>query len=153
MFDHTSWICPACSVGIRVPKSRPTSSYLSPRHFMAASTMSGSRPTILLGLFGSRYMIGGGVGSSPTLSVLPASPGYLVVTFSGSHAACAGRAAPSPSAATTAPPMYLIPEPPCLTRSRALQFRALRARFAPLAQQVPAAPGLAQELPVAGDHL
>src|SRR5216683_1098201 len=72
LVDQISWICPAWRVGTSVPKSRPTSSYLSPRHFMAASIMSGSCPMILLGLFGSRYMIGGRVGSSPTLSVLPA---------------------------------------------------------------------------------
>src|SRR5437899_9710637 len=64
MFDQMSWICSACNVGTSVPKSRATSSYLSPRHFMAASTMSGSWPTILLGSFGSRYMTGGRVGRS-----------------------------------------------------------------------------------------
>src|SRR5215467_7641118 len=121
MFDQMSWICPACNVGISVPKSSPTSSYLSPRHFMAASTMSGSWPMILLGLFGSRYMIGGSVGSSPTLRVFPDNPGYLVATLSGSHAACAGGDAPRAriadtiNATTTAPPVYLIPEPPFLT--------------------------------------
>src|SRR5690242_21165666 len=114
MFDHTSWIWLACSVGIRVPKSRPSSSYLSPRHFMAASTMSGSWPMILLGLFGSRYMIGGSVGSSPTFSVLPANPGYLVPTLSGSQAACAEPAVPRPTVAATAaasnaPAQYLMP--------------------------------------------
>jgi len=140
-FDQTSWICPACSVGISVPKSSPTSSYLSPRHFIAASIMSGSWPTILLGLFGSRYMTGGSVGSRPTLRVFPASPGYLVATLSGSHAACAG-CAPNPritatsSPITTAPLLYLIPKPPFLTRSSALQSRALGARVAPMAQEM-----------------
>src|SRR6266542_2172569 len=103
MFDQISWICPACKVGIKVPKSSPTSSYLSPRHFIAASTMSGSWPTILLGSLGSRYMTGGRVGSSPTLRVLPASPGYLVATLSGSQAAPAGPAAASASIATVSP--------------------------------------------------
>src|SRR2546426_1244404 len=158
MFDQMSWICPAWSVGTSVPKSSPTSSYLSPRHFIAASIMSGSWPTILLGLFGSRYMIGGSVGSSPTLRVLPASPGYLVATLSGSHAACAG-CAPTPSIVaatsptTTAPLRYLIPEPPFLTRSGALHARALGARVAPMAQEMPPAPELTHELPVARDDL
>src|SRR5260370_23996217 len=129
MFDQISWICPAWRVGTSVPKSRPTSSYLSPRHFMAASIMSGPCRMILLGLFGSRYMIGGRVGSSPTLSVLPASPGYFVATLSGSQAACAGLAVPKPtvaatSPARTAPAQYLILRPPFLTRSSALQWRA-----------------------------
>src|SRR5262249_15205268 len=142
-----------------VPKSRPTSSYLSPRHFMAASTMSGSWPMILLGLFGSRYMIGGSVGSRPTLRVLPASPGYLVATFSGSHAAFAGGATPrSPSIVNTspariAPLICLIPDPPFLASNRALHSRALGARRAPLPQQMAAPPRLAQEPAVAGDHL
>src|SRR5882672_7458245 len=158
MFDQTSWICPACSVGISVPKSSPTSSYLSPRHFIAASIMSGSWPTILLGLFGSRYMTGGSVGSRPTLRVFPASPGYLVATLSGSHAACAG-CAPNPritatsSPITTAPLLYLIPKPPFLTRSSALQSRALGARVAPMAQEMPPAADLALELSVARDDL
>src|SRR3989475_12761277 len=157
MFDQMSWLCPACSVGTSVPKSSPTSSYLSPRHFIAASIMSGSWPTILLGLFGSRYMIGGSVGSSPTLRVFPASPGYFVATLSGSHAACAG-CAPKPritatSPITTAPLLYLIPRPPFLARSNALQSRALGARVGPTAQEMPPAADLAHELSVARDDL
>src|SRR5438477_10260827 len=154
MFDQMSWICPAWSVGTSVPKSSPTSSYFSPRHLIAPSIMSGSWPTILLGLFGSRYMIGGSVGSSPTLRVLPASPGYLVATLSGSHAACAGCApklsivaATSPT--TTAPLRYLMPEPPLLTSSGALHSRAAGARVAPMAQEMPPAPELTHELSVA----
>src|ERR1700730_7463025 len=152
MFDQISWICPAWRVGTSVPKSRATSSYLSPRHFMAASILAGSWPMLLLGLFGSRYMIGGRVGSSPTLSVLPASPGYFVATLSGSQAACAGPAVPKPtvaatSPARTAPAQYLILRPPFLTRSSALQWRARSgARARPVAEQVPPAPGLAHEL-------
>src|SRR6266403_2925249 len=159
MFDQISWICPAWSVGTSVPKSRPTSSYLSPRHFMAASTMSGSWPMILLGLFGSRYMIGGRVGSSPTLSVLPASPGYFVATLSGSQAACAGPAVPKPtvaatSPARTAPAQFLILRPPFLTRSSALQWRARSgARARPAAEHVTSAAGLAHELALPGHDL
>src|SRR5229473_3304551 len=117
MFDQISWICPAWRVGTSVPKSRPTSSW-----------------------------------SSPTLSVLPASPGYFVATLSGSQAACAGLAVPKPtvaatSPARTAPAQYLILRPPFLTRSSALQWRALSgARARPMAEQVPPAPGLAHEL-------
>src|SRR6478672_10343486 len=133
MFDHTSWIWLACSVGIRVPKSRPTSSYLSPRHFMAASTMSGSWPMILLGLFGSRYMIGGSVGSSPTFRVLPANPGYLVPTLSGSQAACADPTAPTPTAAATiaasnTPVQYLMPGLPSSREA----VHCSGARYAPV---------------------
>src|SRR6266566_2238099 len=88
MFDQISWICPAWRVGTSVPKSRPTSSYLSPSHFIAAS-----------------------------------------------------------SPARTAPAQYLILRPPFLTRSSALQWRALSgARARPMAEQVPPAPGLAYEL-------
>src|SRR5260370_32066883 len=91
--------------------------------------MSGSWPRILLGLLGSRYMIDGRVGSSPTLSVLRASPGYFVATLSGSQAACAGSAVPKPTVAATspariAPAQFLILRPPFLTRSSALQWRA-----------------------------
>src|SRR5215831_4048982 len=163
MFDHTSWICPACSVGISVPKSSPTSSYLSPRHFIAASIMSGSWPMILLGLFGSRYMIGGSVGSRPTFMVLPASPGYLVATLSGSHVAPASPAVDNASAPTTTP-AHTAPRISRITpsiRSRlisALQRRsarplvaASRGRAAP--REMPAPAGAAQELPVARDDL
>src|SRR5258707_617862 len=152
MFDQISWSCPAWRVGTSVPKSRPTSSYLSPRHFMAASIMSGSWPMILLGLFGSRYMIGGRVGSSPTLSVLPASPGYFVATLSGSQAACAGPAVPKPtvaatSPARTAPAQFLILRPPFLTRSSALQWRGLSGAPArPLGGHGPPPPPPAPQL-------
>src|ERR1700737_4204509 len=159
MFDQISWICPAWSVGTSVPKSRPTSSYLSPRHFMAASTMSGSWPMILLGLFGSRYMIGGSVGSSPTFSVLPASPGYFVATLSGSQAACAGPAVPIPTVAATSaarsiPAQYLIPR---LPSSRAAVHCSVRARSGararPSAEQMTSAPGLALEPAPARHHV
>jgi len=45
--------------------------------------MSGSWPTIVFGSFGERYMIGGSVGSRPTLSVLPATVGYFDAVCSG----------------------------------------------------------------------
>src|SRR6266705_4785976 len=107
MFVQMNWLGAACNVGTSVPKSRATSSYLSPRHFMAASTMSGSWPTILLGSFGSRYMTGGSVGSRPTLRVLPARQVYFAATLPGSHAACAEVQARRASAPTTHATMLL----------------------------------------------
>src|SRR5947207_6560079 len=167
MFDQTSWIWLACKVGISVPKSSPTSSYLTPRHFMAASIMSGSCPTILDGSFGSRYITGGSVGSRPTLSVLPARPGYFVATFSGSHAACAGL--PTKTASTTTataqiamPRIRLISSPSSLSlralpssvsrRCRRCGGRVLAPRQ-PSPRQEPAAPCPARQLALARDDL
>jgi hypothetical protein len=72
---------------------------------------------ILLGLFGSRYMMGGSVGSSPTLIVFPASPGYFVATLSGSHAACAVPAAPTTTTPAITSPASIIPRSLRITAS------------------------------------
>src|SRR5581483_6003412 len=89
---------------------------------------------------------------------LPASPGYLVATLSGSQAACAEPAVPRPTVAATtaasnAPVQYLMPGLPSSRKAVHCTWRALGARARPPAQQVTPAPGLARELAVPGHHL
>src|SRR5438552_11945598 len=119
---------------------------------MAASTMSGSWPTILLGSFGSRYMTGGRVGSRPTLSVLPASPGYFAAALSGSHAACAELQTSRASAPAINATMLLQRCRVISASCSSSTAGSARSRRSPSLQVLPTS-GAAQQLPIAGHDL